>query len=104
MLGARPLVGLAGGAHPFDLDDRADWLEARFGGCGADAVRQMIVVNMRGLPACIADEENAVMFAIGVGIGDIGIGAFHPRRNVGTDEDIENAINAICRHPLTPCF
>ena len=104
MLGARPLVGLAGGAHPFDLDDRADRLEARFGGCGTDAVGQMIIVDMRGLPARIADEENAVMLAIGVSIGDIGIGTFHPRRDVRADEDIENAIDAICGDPLAPRF
>ena len=70
----------------------------------ADAFGDAVIVNMRGCPAIIADQKNAIMLTIGVGIGNIGIGAFHAGRDIGGDEQIQDPINAIGRHspPLRP--
>lgn len=64
----------------------------------------MVIVDMRGTATGIADQKNAIMQAPRMGIGEIGIGTFHPRRDIVGHEQIENAINAVCRNaaPLHP--
>jgi len=65
--------------------------------CGADAARHPIVVEMRRRPARIADQEDAIVQAIGVRVGDIGVGAFDSPREIGADEQVEDPINAVGR-------
>jgi len=47
---------------------------------------------MRGCPAIIANQKNTIMLTIGVGIGNIGIGAFHAGRDIGGDEQRIEAV------------
>jgi hypothetical protein len=49
------------------------------------------------LPASVADQEDAIVQAVGVGVGDIGIGALDSPREVGADEQIEDPVNAVGR-------
>ena len=58
----------------------------------AHAARQAVVVDVHGLPARVADQEDAVVQAIGMLVGDIGVGAFDPagevlRRRTGRGSD-----------------
>ena len=39
---------------------------------------QAVVIDMDRLAAVEAHEKNAVMLAAGLGVGEIGVGAFHP--------------------------
>src|SRR3546814_7811517 len=55
---------------------------------------------MSGLPACAADQENTVVKAAGMRVGDIGVGALHPHGKVVIHEQIENAIYAVGRNAL----
>jgi hypothetical protein len=50
--------------------------------------------------ADIADQEDAVMAAAGVAVGDIGIGALDPAGQVGLHEQIEDPVDRVGRHPL----
>jgi hypothetical protein len=50
---------------------------------------------MRCGAASIADQENAVVQASGMRVGDIGIGAFDTARKVGRNEQVENAVDAV---------
>ena len=54
---------------------------------------------MRGCPAIITNQKDTVMLTIRVGIGNIGIGAFHAGRDIGGDEQVQDPIDAIGRHP-----
>src|SRR5690606_35001564 len=60
----------------------------------------VVVVEMRGLPAIVADQENAVVTATRMGVGDIGIGALDPIGEVGPHEQVEDAIDRIGRDAL----
>ncbi len=61
-----------------------------------------VVVQVRRPSAGIADQENAIVAAAGMRIGDIGVRAFDSPRQVGRHEQVENAIDRICGHPLAP--
>ena len=66
----------------------------RLGGI-ADARRQLIVIDVRRPAADIADKEDAIVQASRMGIGEIGVGAFNPHRDIVGDEQIEDAIDAV---------
>ena len=83
-----------------DFDYRANLGETGMLGRLANPARQFVVVDVSGLPAGIADQENTVVEAAGMLVGDIGIGAFHATGKVGADEQIEDPIDAVCRDPL----
>src|SRR3546814_10509755 len=97
--GAERSVLVAVAAAAADLDHRPDGGEARLPRRRADAASQAVVVDMGRLSAIVADEEDAVVEAVGMLVGDIGVGAFHPPRQVGADEQIEDAIDAVRRDP-----
>jgi len=52
---------------------------------------------VHGLSAAIADQEDAIVQAVGMGIRHIGIRAFDTAREVGADEQVEDPIDAIGR-------
>src|SRR5436190_8326796 len=83
-----------------DFDDRADLTEAGLLGRLAHATRQFVIVDVRRLPAIVADQEDAVVQAAWMLIGDIGVSALDPPREVGADEQVEDAIDAVRRDPL----
>ena len=92
------------GAFPADLDHRSHRREAcRLGG-GSDAAGDAVVIDMSRLPARIADEEDTVVQAIRVGIGDIGVRALDPAREIGADEEIEDPVHAVRRDSATGCL
>src|SRR4051794_41947693 len=50
---------------------------------------------MGGLAAAVADQKDAVVQAVGMVVGDIGVGALDPAGEVGADEQIEDAVDAV---------
>ena len=93
------LARLAVAAGATDFDDRP----ARGKACRRrglpDAAGQRVVVDVHCLPASIADQEDAVVQAVGMSNGDIGAGAFHPPLAFRSDEQVEDAIDAIRGNP-----
>lgn len=83
----------AGAAH---LNHRPRRREARSPRRIANAARQAVVVDMDCLSAAIANQENAVVQAAGMLIGDISVGAFNAPREIGIHEQIEDPVDAIC--------
>ena len=69
--------------------------EARLARHFADAARQAVVVDMLGLAAIVADQEDAVVQAVGMIVGDIGVFAFDAAGEVGADEQVEDSVDAV---------
>ena len=65
----------------------------------ADAAGEAVVVDMLGLAAIVADQEDAVVQAIGMVVGDIGVGALDPAGEVGADEQVEDPVDAVGGDP-----
>lgn len=61
----------------------------------ADILRQLVVIDVRSGPTRIADQEDAVVKAARVRIGNIGIGTFNPAGKVGRNEQVENSVHAV---------
>src|SRR6201747_257789 len=69
---------------------------------------QAVIVDMHYPSATVTDEENTVVTAAGMRVDDIGIGTFDSARQVGTHEQVQNAIDAVggnafaarCGNPL----
>src|SRR5690242_10264518 len=93
-------VAVAALAAHFDDGPRSG--EAGLGRGLADAFGQTVVVDMDGLPASVADQEDAVVQAFGMLVGDISIGAFDPPGEIGADEEVEDPVHAVCRN--APAF
>src|SRR5687767_5514740 len=53
---------------------------------GSDAFGQLVVVDVRRLPAGVADQEDAVVEAARMLVGDIGVGTFHAASKIGAHE------------------
>src|SRR3954468_8349397 len=75
-----PSPRLAVLARSPDLDDRAVGRKAGFLRCGADAAGEAVVVEMGCLAAAVADQEDAVVQAVRMVVGDIGVGALDAAR------------------------
>lgn len=69
-----------------------------------DFARYHVIVHMCGFLAASAHEENAIMMATGVRVGDVGVCALHPHGDVVGNEQVKNAVDAIGSHPLTTRF
>src|SRR6185369_4586460 len=69
-----------------NLDNRARRGKSCVLGRFAHAACQRIVIDVHGLSAIVADEENAIVQAAGVLVGDIGIGALDAPGEIGADE------------------
>src|SRR3546814_9272050 len=69
--GAERSVLVAVAAAAADLDHRPDGGEARLPRRRADAASQAVVLDMGRLSAIVADEEDAVVEAVGMVVGDI---------------------------------
>jgi len=91
------VAAVAAGAA--DLDHRAFGGETGAGGSLADAPRNLVVIDMHRLPATVADQEDAVVEAVGMLVGDIGVRTFDPPREIGSDEQIEDPIDAVGGDP-----
>ena len=66
--------------------------------------RDPIIIDMSRFLAVAADEEDAIMMTAGMSVGDIGIRTFNAHGDVVCYEQIEDAVNAVGRDPLTPHF
>ncbi len=69
---------------------------------GANVARHDVIIDMRCFLAVTADEEDAIMMTTRMGVGDIGIRAFHAHGDVVRHEQVEDAIDAVGRHSLAP--
>ena len=76
------LVILALAAFAAHFDHRARGGEAGVFRGLADALGQAVVVDVHRLPAAVADQEDAVVQAFGMLVGDIGVGALDAPREV----------------------
>jgi hypothetical protein len=76
------------------LDDRSVGREAGLLRGRPDSAREAVVVEMGGLAARVADQEDAVVQAVGMIVGDIGVGALDPAGEVGADEQVEDPVDA----------
>lgn len=66
------------------------------GACrGPNVAGNAIVVDMAGFATSVTDEEDAVVAAVRVGAGDIGVTAFNPSRDVAGNEQIKNTIHCV---------
>lgn len=84
------------------FDDRPDVVEAGLARGLDQRAGKAIVVDMNGLPATVADQEDAIVAAAGMAVGDIGVGAFDSAGKVGADEQVEDPIDAVRGHALAP--
>src|SRR4051812_41901386 len=91
--------GGAGAAAAAHLDDRASGEESGRLGGGPHAIGDAIVVEMGDLAAIVANQKDAVVDAVRMLIGDIGVGALDPMGEVGRHEQVENAVDAVRRDP-----
>lgn len=58
---------------------------------------------MRCLPAGVADQKNTVMFAAGMAVGQIGIGAFDAHGEIVRDEQVEYSVHAVRCNAFAAC-
>src|SRR3990167_6831798 len=98
--GARRLTLLALGAFAAHLDHRALGGKARRFGRGADAARNLVIVDMHRGAARIADQEDAVVQAARMAVRDKGVRALDTADQVIRDEQVEDAVNAVRRDAL----
>ena len=77
------------------LDDGTNRGKAGARGRIADAGRDAVIVEVRRLPAAVADEEDAIVQTVGMRVRHIGIGAFDPPDQVRADEEVENPVDAV---------
>lgn len=77
--------------------DGADILKACFSRYGPQTAGKTVIINMDNLAAIITDHEDTIMQAIGMGVGNIGIGAFNATRQIIFYKQIQYAINTVWR-------
>jgi hypothetical protein len=94
-----PLLTIAAAAAHFD--DRP--LGRETGGCGGgtNAFGKAVIIDMNRRAAIIANQENAVMQATGMAVGQKGIGAFDPPDQIVGNEQVKDPVNAIGRYTPT---
>lgn len=90
---------VAPGALAAHFYDRADRRKPRRTGRRPHPRGNRIIIEVHGLPAGVAHQKDAVVQAIWVGIGDIGIGAFDPAREICAHKQIENTVDAVGSDP-----
>src|SRR3546814_6670498 len=73
--------------------------EAGLGGGLPLRVAELVVIDVRRVTALIADQKNTVVQTFRMGVGDIGVGTFHPPRQIDADEQVQDPIDAVRRHP-----
>ena len=78
-----------------DFNYRAERAEPRLVRRSPHCARDGVIVDMRRIAARIADHEDTIVDAVRVRIGQIGIGAFDSPREIGSHEQVENAVNRI---------
>ena len=82
------------------FDHWADIGKARTARGSNQRAGQTIVVKMHGEATAVANQEDAIVLAAGVAVGDIGVRALDPASEIGSHEDIEDAVDAVRRDPL----
>ena len=90
-------MGLAGTtlAETPNFDNRAFGFEIACLCDLANRSRSFVIIDMDCFAAFIADQEDAIMFAAGVRIGEIGIGTLHSQSEVVRHEQVKNAIDTV---------
>lgn len=71
---------------------------------GAHIARDGVIIDMRRFLAVAAHQEDAVMMATWMGVGDVGVRAFDTHRDIVRHEQVKDAVDAVWRHPLAPCL
>lgn len=91
-----------GSAAPANLDHRPHSRKPGLMRRIAQRSGQPVVINVRGLAASIANQEDAVVVAAGMAVRHIGVGAFHAPGKVGPHEQVQNSVNTVGRDSLAP--
>src|SRR5690348_9145587 len=82
-------------AFAANFDDRPRRGEAGVLRRFAHSARQIVIVEVNGLAAGVADQEDAVVKTAGMLVRDIGIRALDAAREVGGHEQVEDAVDAV---------
>src|SRR3546814_1526223 len=77
---------LTGSAPSPHLKNRPLRREAGLAGGLPHGVAELVVIDVRRVTALIADQKNTVVQTFRMGVGDIGVGTFHPPRQIDADE------------------
>src|SRR3546814_4355453 len=81
---------LTGSAPSPHLKNRPLRREAGLAGGLPHGVAELVVIDVRRVTALIADQKNTVVQTFRMGVGDIGVGTFHPPRQIDADRSEEN--------------
>ena len=101
-LGSSRLVTIL--APPPDFNDGSDLSKAGMLRGRANALGQLVVVDVSSLAARVADQEDTVVKAAWVLVRDVGVGTLYAAGKVGPDEQVEDPVDAIRRDPLATGF
>lgn len=66
---------------------------------GPDSRGETIVVDMNDRTAAIADQEDAVMLTVRMGVDDISVRTFDPTGEVRADKQVQNPVDAVGCNP-----
>ena len=72
------------------------------GGASADSGGEAVVIDMDSLATIGANQKDAIVHTAGMGVHNIGIGAFDTDREIVHHEQVEDAINAVGRNSFAP--
>src|SRR3546814_10535069 len=86
---------LTGSAPSPHLKNRPLRREAGLAGGLPHGVAELVVIDVRRVTALIADQKNTVVQTFRMGVGDIGVGTFHPPRQIDADEQVKDPIDAV---------
>ena len=89
-------------AKSADLEHRALRLKCIGRRESSQFLADRFVINMRCLAALIAHKIDAIVAFPRMRIGKIGVGAFDLDREIGGNEQVEDAVHAVGGNPLAP--
>lgn len=66
---------------------------------GSHRLSDTVLIEMLNGSAGVANQEDAIVHAARMRIGDVGIAAFDPQRDILSDEQVQDAVDAIGSNP-----
>jgi|GEM_PF-6041981 len=89
----------AGSAAPMNFNERPHWSKSLARCYGPHGLPDTVLIEMLNGPAGVADQEDAIVHAARMRVGNVGIAAFDPQRDILSDEQVQNAVDAIGSNP-----
>ncbi len=69
--------------------------------CANQCASQLVIIDMHRCAADVTDQEDAIMAATGMAVGQKSVGAFDPARKVCAHEQVKYTIDAVGCYPFT---